>query len=129
MSSPKVEAFYKFIHKYQDLLLNQPCLILQLALNETTLIRNAAKTLTTVEKFQTPPYFLVSVNPLEDRLISTRHSSVEITSCAVEKSETIAGEALLIAHGFKYGSISLSLAKSGLELFSEELPQMIKTNV
>ena len=35
-----------------------------------------------------------------------------------EKSESIDGEALLMAHGFKDGAISLSLAKSGLELFN-----------
>ena len=117
-SSPKVEAFYKFVQKYQDLLLNQPCLTLQLALNETGIIKNEAKTISNFDNIQNPPYLLVNANSEFDSLISTRHSNIDITACAVEKSESIDGEALLIAHGFKDGAISLSLAKSGLELFN-----------
>ena len=116
LSSEKIQKFNKFINKHQDNIQNQPCLLLQIAMNDP-IIRNEMKP-ETLEELQNPSTFLITDKPEIDNLINFRESQVDITACAIEKSESIEGEFLLNAQGFADGSINLSLAQSGIQLFN-----------
>jgi telomerase protein component 1 len=122
LTSPKVKAYTRFIQKHKDLILGQPCLIIQTALNEgkgSVMALEAAKILTTGSDLSIPKYLMLTGNEQDSPLIATRHSSpLEVTAFALEACDSIEGDNLLAAQGMDDGSIVLSLAMSALDLFT-----------
>ena len=114
-SSPTVKAYSDFVIRYKDEMLAQPCLVPQLALNEPANSLIKADHWGTLTK---PEYMLVQPDAQPSNLVSRRTFSSKITSFAIEQSDEIDPTDLLTAHGFTDGSIALSLAKSGTDLFT-----------
>ena len=114
-SSPLVKAYSDFVIRYKDEILAQPCLVPQFALNEPD---NSLIKLDSWDHLTAPEYILVKSDVQASPLVTKRLFPSKITAFAIEQSDDIDDTDLLTAHGFTDGSISLSLSKSGTELFT-----------
>ena len=115
-SSARVKAYSDFVIRYKDEMLSQPCLVPQLALNEpeNSIIREDMN----LDNLIMPNYILMNSDPKPSNLVSSRSFNNTITAFALEKSDELDQNDLLAAYGFIDGSITLSLSKSGQDLFS-----------
>lgn len=106
----RIASISAFVTKYQEILIQQPALTYQLAVNEGVV----------TDSFLAcqPDCLMLSKLPIRDNLVALRQSLIDITACSIEKSNNLDQDHLLLAQGFSDGSITISLAKSGSRLFS-----------
>ena len=126
-----VKAFTDFISKNEETLTAQPCLTLQLALNESPLSLVHKEAAKIVELKDGCPMLISSAQVLmtwQNRdddsssavLASFRrfNTSTTLNVSAVESTPSIESDHLMAAHGFMDGSILLTLASTSDDLFS-----------
>ena len=130
LSSIRVQAYGEFMSKHEETIRSQPCLTLQLALNEdhkslifkdaTKLAQDGAGCPIMLRSSGVLMSWINQRDQVDASLISVRKfvTPSTLNVSAVEKTPTIEDQYLLAAHGFSDGTILVTLANTNDDLFS-----------
>jgi telomerase protein component 1 len=124
LASARSRDYAIFVRLRETALNEQPILTLQLALTEpaeSSVASDAVKALKDRDGLWCPPMLLTYFNkPSADQrsLLSSRQTGSVVTRTVMERSPFLRPEELLVAHGYRDGSVSVGLAHSGEQLFS-----------